>query len=314
MTHTSSSTDEISVLLAADRAYEIPLAVTVASLSATHTDRPCRAFVVVAPDLEAGARTRIEQGAENLVAIDWIEAPDASLSEAQLPRRVTRAALYRLMIADLLPHDVGRVIYLDSDLVVRGSLRELWIQELDGALAAGVRDGGWPLFAPVPQLPWREMGLPPQSPYYNTGVLLCDVEGWRRDDVGSKALALIRKRRLAYADQDAINLVLHDRWVNLTPDWNVQTAFYRALDRSTGLAFLGDPLDALEAAVSNPRVIHYTEPIKPWHAHCDHPLRSAWLETLQQTAWRGWQPRPSLRMASSFVRNARRAVRVLRQR
>lgn len=52
---------------------------------------------------------------------------------------VSRHTYYRYAIAELFPQ-LDKALYLDADLVVRGSLAELWNTNLGGFLCAGVRD------------------------------------------------------------------------------------------------------------------------------------------------------------------------------
>ena len=50
---------------------------------------------------------------------------------------ISRATYYRLLIPEILPLDVGKVIYLDCDIIVNGSLQELWdVNMAEYALAA----------------------------------------------------------------------------------------------------------------------------------------------------------------------------------
>ena len=52
---------------------------------------------------------------------------------------ITKETYYRFVIADLAPN-LDKCLYLDADLVVDGSLKELWDTNLDGHYCAGVSD------------------------------------------------------------------------------------------------------------------------------------------------------------------------------
>ena len=54
-----------------------------------------------------------------------------------ISHRVTIGTMYRLLISEILPNDIEKVIYLDSDIIVHLDITELWkIQLLDKPLAA----------------------------------------------------------------------------------------------------------------------------------------------------------------------------------
>ena len=46
----------------------------------------------------------------------------------------------RLFLDQILPEDVDRVLYLDSDVLILGDLQELWNIDLEGKCVAGVID------------------------------------------------------------------------------------------------------------------------------------------------------------------------------
>ncbi|XP_058077866.1 probable galacturonosyltransferase-like 4 [Magnolia sinica] len=90
----------------------------------------------------------------------------------------------RIYLADLIPADVGRIIYLDSDIVVVDDIRKLWEVDLDGKVVGAPEychanftkyftDAFW--LDPV--LAGTFEGRKPC--YFNTGVMIMDVDKWR---------------------------------------------------------------------------------------------------------------------------------------
>lgn len=79
-------------------------------------------------------------------------------------------ALARLVLDKLLPNNLDRLLYLDSDIIVRGDLTELYTTDLGGAvLAAGIE--------PTVDRAWRKrLGI--GGLYYNSGVLVIDWQRW----------------------------------------------------------------------------------------------------------------------------------------
>ena len=93
----------------------------------------------------------------------------------------------------------GRVLVLDIDTVVDGSLENLW------NLPHG------PLYMA------REVGRTEE--YYNCGVMLMDCEDLRED--AARIIGLINRQRMDFAEQDATNRLMRGRIKQLPPEYNV---------------------------------------------------------------------------------------------
>ena len=58
------------------------------------------------------------------------------------PPRLSAAAYYRCFLADLLPKELERVLYLDGDVIVRKPLDAFYDRALDDGYVAAVKDYG----------------------------------------------------------------------------------------------------------------------------------------------------------------------------
>ncbi len=167
----------------------------------------------------------------------------------------------RLFLDRILPPEYGRVLYVDGDTQVTGSLQPL----LDARLSEGEM-----LAAPDPMalmldsndMKWRRMrsyfasiGLSPErlGVYFNSGVLL-----FNRNDLGAiradclSALA-IERPPLRFPDQDILNLTCVERVKLMSFRWNFPAFFLECGFRS-----------AVE-----PKLFHFMSNPRPWHG----PLR-----------------------------------------
>ena len=207
----------------------------------------------------------------------------------------------------MLPDSIDKILYLDTDTIVRHSLVPLWETALDTALVAAVRDAWLWWFAQG--LPWRDLGLSPRVPYFNAGVLLISLDVWRAADVSARALDLVGRYRFEDADQGALNAIVNGDWLPLDPRWNLQ-ATHLTGDQA-GVRALESP-DLLDAAISDPAVVHFCRSLwsRPWEPESRHPYRDEWFELLDETPWAGWRPAEPGR-ASRIVRRARRATETL---
>lgn len=131
---------------------------------------------------------------------------------------------YRLYAQELLPEDVDRFLYLDGDVIVRGSLEEFYEQDMEGSLIAACciqKDGGEP---PAD----RSDPFPKDLRYFNAGVLLYDLKAQRAciDPSVYREIAECFGDRLKFGDQDILNHVFYrrvkeadHRIYNMMPSW-----------------------------------------------------------------------------------------------
>jgi lipopolysaccharide biosynthesis glycosyltransferase len=296
----------IEIVMAVDESYLRQLAVAVASLAA-NTDDACRIHVLH-DGVSHAARDRLSHSVRDSVELQWLDARELS-DAAVLPTGKPRSMYFRLFLGALLPPPVERVVYLDADVLVRRSLRDLWEADLDGCVLGAVRDAYRPWMVRNTTFHWRTEQVPPDAPFFNTGVLLVDLEQWRRDDLGARALAVLADSATMF-DQCALNVLMVGGFAALHPRWNLQT--YHLVGDDC-LAFAAEGRDRLDAAVRDPAVVHFTGGTynRPWEAPCGNPYRDEWLATLDRTAWRGWRPAPTPPLARA-VQRSKRALRVLR--
>jgi len=190
--------------------------------------------------------------------------------------RFPSAVYHRISIPDLLKEtDYDRALYLDGDMVVRENLRELWNADLGGNIIGAVEDSGFhPRF--------NDMGVETgNGKYFNSGMMLFDLNKWRELDIGEKVFQFIieNQENLVLFDQDALNAILHDRWFLLHPRFNAQTGML------TKEKVHPDPEGEKlhEEARSNPAIIHYNGEHKPDHPDCIHPYKELYRELRAQT-------------------------------
>ena len=200
--------------------------------------------------------------------------------------------LARLLPDRLLPEEVHRVIYLDGDTIVRRSLRPLWKTDMKGC-AVGA--------APEPTCSLRRkaaLGLA-GKPYCNAGVLLIDLDAWRKQETGRQILDYYRENggHLFANDQDAINGSQKDSLYILSGTWNYHNTYdiyrYRLLRKNCDYPV---PSGREVAAFRrNPHIVHFLGEERPWRAGCPHRFTGEYHRYLALTPWKdqpdedGWQ-------------------------
>ena len=107
----------------------------------------------------------------------------------------------------LIPANINRVIYLDSDIIIKGSLDELWAVDLEKCIIAAVTD---PIVNNDRSVR-EKIRLAPESKYFNTGVLVIDLRHWRDARLGERALDFLvnHPELITWWDQCALNHILN---------------------------------------------------------------------------------------------------------
>lgn len=274
----------IRVVVGTDEQYAMPTAAAVRSIIDHHAPGDTLHITVLTDQLGEDTRQRLLRS-WTAAACEVTFTPVDLGRFAGLPTtsatgvQVAVGVYARLLIGDLLPAGWDRVIYLDSDTITRHPLTELWHTDLGGNLLAAVRDDYVPTLASPYGLPhWQQAGLDPDLPYFNSGVMLIDLAGWRRTDLGERAIRYLSEHRhdVRLFDQDALNAVAARQWRPLDTVWNV-TGFWRKPHRRTG---------AHRDILTTARIRHYAGYGKPWDPEpLDVPDTGQFFDSLARTDW-----------------------------
>jgi len=239
------------IVLACDDRYVMPLTVTLRSIvESNQPDWPI-AFYVLASNVSALSRQRAEASLPTGAAtIHWIAVELESFEGFSKASHLSSVTFARLLISSLMPEVTGRILYLDSDILVIQSLRPLWEIDMKGALLGAVGDGG--IKAMIERKDPRHAALPRVKNYFNSGVMVLDLDLYRTGKLAEHSMEFMRLHpNTPYSDQDALNASCADRWHPLDTRWNYQT--YRHLPHILQLA-----------PESRPAILHFVMSVKPW--------------------------------------------------
>lgn len=202
----------------------------------------------------------------------------------------------RLWVQDFFPEDVDRVLYLDSDIVVMGSIAPLWMTDLDGALLGVVE-------IPGSDRGVLHLGLSPDAGYFNSGVLLIDLAQWRETralETVMRYVAANPNQMMRDVDQEALNACFHDRKNQLDYKWNAIRPFYD--DSTTAPLTASERKKVRREAI----IIHFNGNSKPWSYFCTHPRKAEYEKYLLLTEWRHFVPEDR-----TFLNKIRKAASII---
>jgi lipopolysaccharide biosynthesis glycosyltransferase len=174
----------------------------------------------------------------------------AIFDDLKVNNHFSRENYLRLMIPELTDSTV--CLYLDSDLLVRSSLAALISIDLGDNYVAAVDTPGFKRHS--------SLGMDKCSRYFNSGVMLINLQKWRADKVSERTIDFVERHPSAveYVDQCGLNAVINGRWLSVSGTFNTQTPELRTMK---------------EVELGQVVVAHFTGTSKPWQLEYDGPLR-----------------------------------------
>lgn len=245
--------ERLAIVLIADQAYTEQLTVTMKSIM--YHNKLVDFYIInqgIMPDWFRKMRRIVRNLGGELYNIPF----DIGLISAEWRTQdhISPIAYAKYFIPRLI--DRERVLYLDTDVIVNGSLTSFFLTDLKGFPVAAVRD---------------------VDGSFNTGVMLIDNLQWKELSVLDKCLELSEGEKSKHwelehfnGDQTILNSVFQDNWLELDKRFNVQVgydlvAFYNHWEEHFNLE-------------DEPLVIHYTTNRKPWNSSVSYRFREKWWE------------------------------------
>jgi lipopolysaccharide biosynthesis glycosyltransferase len=214
---------EIPVFFSTDDRYLPFLDIAVASLIDHASPAYRYRLVVLNTGLSPEGVEKVMRRGTNRVTIEFVDiskevaAIQASLKDVYHFSVVT---YYRLFIASLFPQ-YRKIVYLDSDLVLLGDVAELYHTDLHGCIIAAAPEQyvrNTPEFRLYAE---KALDVNPDG-YVNAGVLVIDLDEFRRHRIEERFLELITRYGFDLLDPDQAYLnYLCDGYIHVLPNgWN----------------------------------------------------------------------------------------------
>lgn len=192
-------------------------------------------------------------GAEHGAAFNVVDLAQSRILDERIAgfpairmRRFRPVIYARLFLGELLPGDVTKVLYLDSDTFVRSPIEGLYHLNMEGkAIAAALQPDRMHCIAGKDLRTRNAFSM--AEPYFNSGVMLIDMAQYRGVDFARLLKESLPQAEIDmfYYDQDTINFCFKGRILELDYRWNLQ-----------------NPEPAHE--ILDPHILHYSADPKPW--------------------------------------------------
>jgi UDP-glucose:(galactosyl)LPS alpha-1,2-glucosyltransferase len=203
-------TTTISVALCADKNIEVGLHITLYSLLES-SHHPIK-INLVQKGYSSTDIDNIHKTLKNFhreYKLNTIDFDEYSLFGRYKGLHGSQFSFTKLMLASLLQQE-ERVIYIDSDLVIKKDLTSLFSENLNGHVL-GV-SGVSTIQSAFENKFFTSIGMKPEAKYFNSGVMLMDLEKWRQLDITKQCLKFANKYAnvFTFADQAILNYVFYE--------------------------------------------------------------------------------------------------------
>lgn len=215
-----------------------------------------------------------------------IDVPKIDIPKSLVSARWPLSAFTRLYSGQLLTNEIKKVLYLDCDTIISGSIEKLEDFDISDYVVYGVKDCIGSSYK-------RNIGLKSDAQYVNAGVLLFNLENLRKLDIKQIIDCYMAKyeRLINYADQDILNGVFKGKIGTLDPKYNVMTI--DAAHTYKEIETLRKPTNfyteqELRKAVNFPAIIHYTtnmRVVRPWFKNTNHPYAEEFRKYWKMSPW-----------------------------
>lgn len=159
----------------------------------------------------------------------------------------TNTTYFRLFIANLYPQ-YNKAIYLDSDIVVLGDIAELYNQDMGDNLIAAAPDDVIQTTKVFQEYAEKVVGVADYRNYFNAGILLMNLDEFRKFDFQNKFLYLLETIKFTVAqDQDYLNRLCKGKVKIIDKAWDTMPIGNETLEEK------------------DVKIVHYNLADKPWH-------------------------------------------------
>ena len=158
---------------------------------------------------------------------------------------ITKESWYRCILADKFPY-FDKILYLDTDTIIRKTLLSLWEINMNNKLIAAVED--------VSSSKEKAKNLKLKNNLYiNAGVLLINTKEWRRINFSFKIENYYKNNKVYDLDQNILNILTDNQKIRLNPEFN----YMELLWRKVNCQYEYNYLELYNK--KDPTIVHFTE-------------------------------------------------------
>ena len=274
----------MEIVACTDKGYVMPTGVMMYSVCVNNQDTDITFHLIIDESVTQKARCDLKETVEKFVNKRIVFYEVDSQRTKGLPTRtifgITQATYYRLYLTEIIPQTIDKVLYFDGDIIVRHSLASLWETDLTGYAVAAAID-----MSSANIEYYNRLRYPSDLGYFNAGVLLINLDYWRKHHVINRFSDFISTHCdiIRCEDQDVLNVVFCNQKLWIPVKYNLQHGFLKKNAKYDYWKYEKE----VEEARRDPVIVHYTT-LKPWEKTTKeiHPFSSSFVKYQKQTIWK----------------------------
>ena len=177
-----------------------------------------------------------------------------------------------------------KVLYLDSDIVVVGSLKPLWETNLKDKYMAVVETTN--------KKGKKTLGISPLSPFFNDGMALVNVSYCKENNLIKRAIEVINEfnGNPPVLSEGVLNKICGEKVRYVSQKYNLISGnlYFGLNDMDYLYEQLHYDKEDLIQSCENPVCIHYIAGFynRPWCKKCTHPFKNHYLHYKSLSPWK----------------------------
>jgi lipopolysaccharide biosynthesis glycosyltransferase len=263
----------------------MPAVVTITSLLFSAKNK-CRydIYCIVEATLDKSDKEYLNTVVQTLSPSSTIAFLSASntYNNSVTTQHISTAVYYRLLLPDLL-YQMDKVLYLDTDVIIRDSLEELYNREFGDSWLIGAHDVSvnyvrWHFFYSLSKNPLNLK----REKYINSGVLLMNLKRLRDANLKETWIKLSKIQGLPTYDQDILNHTCMDKISFFPIKYNYCAVKKQNYERMRDENIITEE-EYSDVQNNNIIIYHYLGKHKPWLA--EYPASDIWWEYAKMTRY-----------------------------
>lgn len=271
------------------------LGVSITSLFENNKNMKEISVYIIEDNISINNKNKLEQIAKQYGRdLFFITMPDVN-EEFHLDLKKVRGdwifnSYCRLFLNKLLPKDIKKVLYLDSDVLILNDLTDLWNTDINNYCLAAVMD-----YISIDY--YNLFGLNKNARYCNSGVLLINLELWEQNNINDLVRDYIKQNNgyVFFMEQTVFNAILQNNILVLPQKYNLYTI--TQLLTYDEILTLRRPeymysREEILTAVQEPCISHMTSCFlvrnRAWYIENNHPMKDKFIYYKNLSPWKNW--------------------------
>lgn len=205
--------------------------------------------------------------------------------EVKIGGHLSIETYFRILIP-IIFKNYKKALFLDSDIIILEDVQKLCEMDL----------GEYPLAATEESLLSGQMGpdgrkkdryysqflgIKDIDRYFQAGVLLINLESFRKNDYTTLLIKNSIEKHYHLADQDALNELFWNSYLQIDKSWN-WTPLQKQMKNADYLLNMAPAIRERYLSTYNPKIIHFADRNKPW-LDAEEDYATLWWKYARQT-------------------------------